>query len=168
VPDLETPRLRLHALTVEEGSALHVGERVDGFEYAEGYPLPDTHDGVGLFVKPGVVDYGFNLIVRRDDKRVIGATAIVGPPHRGAATIGYAIVPAARRQGYATEAVAALTAWAIAQPEVDEVKAQTLPDNEPSIRALLRVGFVEEPPLPKVRRFAYRGDSATSSPPSAS
>jgi GNAT superfamily N-acetyltransferase len=168
MPDLETPRLRLHALTVEEGAALHEAGRVDGFEYAEGYPLPDTHDGVGLFVKHGVVDYGFHLIVRRDDGQVIGEIGFVGPPHRGSVTIGYAVVPAARRQGYATEAVAALTAWAIGQPEVGEVKAQTLPDNEPSIRALLRVGFVEEPPLPKVRRFAYRGDSATSSPPSAS
>ena len=168
MPDLETPRLRLHALTVEEGSALHAGDRIDGFEYADGYPLPDTHDGVGLFVKHGVVDYGFHLIVRRDDERVIGEIGFVGPPQRRSVTIGYAIVPAARRQGYATEAVDALTAWAIAQPEVDEVKAQTLPDNEPSIRALLRTGFVEEPPLPKVRRFAYRGDSATSSPPSAS
>jgi RimJ/RimL family protein N-acetyltransferase len=168
VPDLETPRLRLHALTVEQGTALHEGDRVADFEYAEGYPLPDTHDGVGLFVKHGIVDYGFHLIVRRDDERVIGEIGFVGPPQRRAVTIGYAIVPAARRQGYATEAVVALTAWAIAQAEVDEVKAQTLPDNEPSIRALLRTGFVEEPPLPKVRRFAYRGDSATSSPPSES
>jgi GNAT superfamily N-acetyltransferase len=168
VPDLETPRLRLDALTVEQGSALHEGGRVDGYEYEEGYPLPDTHDGVGLLLKHGVVDYGFHLIVRREDGRVIGEIGFVGPPQRGAVTIGYAIVPAARRQGYATEAVVALTAWAIAQPEVDEVRAQTLPDNEPSIRALLRAGFVEDAPLPKVRRFAYRGDSATSNPPSAS
>jgi RimJ/RimL family protein N-acetyltransferase len=168
VPDLETPRLRLHALTVEEGSALHEGDRLDRFEYAEGYPLPDTRDGVGLYLRHGVVEFGFHLIVRREDGLVIGEIGFVGPPHRGAVTIGYAIVPGARRRGYATEAVVALTAWATAQPEVDEVKAQTLPDNEPSIRALLRAGFVEEPPLPKVRRFAYRGDSATSSPPSAS
>jgi RimJ/RimL family protein N-acetyltransferase len=168
VPRLETPRLVLHPLAVDEASALHAGDALRGFEYAEGYPLPDTHDGVGLFLKHGVVDYGFHLIVRREDGQVIGEIGFVGPPQRRAVTIGYAIVPAARRQGYATEAVVALTAWAIAQPEVDEVKAQTLPDNEPSIRARKRAGYAEEPPLPKVRRFAYRGDSATSSPPSAS
>ena len=105
MPDLETPRLRLRALTVEEGSALHEGNRLEGFDYAEGYPLPDTHDGVGLFLKHGVVDYGFHLIVRREDGRVIGEIGFVGPPQRAAVTIGYAIVPAARRQGYATEAI---------------------------------------------------------------
>jgi RimJ/RimL family protein N-acetyltransferase len=168
VPDLETPRLLLRALTVEQGQALHGGEPVPGFDYAEGYPMRDTRDGVGLFVKHGVVDYGFHLIVRREDGRVVGEIGFVGPPANGVVTIGYAIVPEARRQGYATEAIAALTAWAIREPDVDEVRAQTLPDNEPSVRALLRAGFVEGEPLPKVRRFAYRGDSATSNPPSAS
>src|SRR4051812_43083630 len=152
----------------EQAAALHEGELLEGFEYAEGYPMPDTRAGAGLFLKHAVVDYGFHLVVRHDDGLVIGEIGFVGPPRHGAVTIGYAIVPAARRQGYATEAVVALTAWAIAQPEVDELRAQTLPDNEPSIRALLRAGFVEEPPLPKVRRFAYRGESATSRPPSAS
>ena len=83
--------------------------------------------------------------------------------------IGYAIVPSARRQGYATEAIAALTEWALAQPEVDEVRAQTLPDNEPSIRALLRAGFAEDE---SAREGAAvqpdRGLSATSRPPSSS
>jgi RimJ/RimL family protein N-acetyltransferase len=168
MPDLETSRLLLHALTVEEGEALHAAGELAGWEVAEGYPMPDTKDGVGLYLRHGVRDYGFHVVVRREDSTVIGEIGFVGPPQQGATTIGYAIVPAARRRGYATEAIEALTAWAIAQPEVDEVRAQTLPDNEPSIRALLRAGFVEEQPLPKVRRFAYRGESATSKPPSSS
>jgi RimJ/RimL family protein N-acetyltransferase len=68
-------------------------------------------------------------------------------------TIGYAIVPSARRRGYATEAIAAVSEWSLARPEVSYVRAQTLPDNEPSIRALLRAGFDEDEPGAKVRRF---------------
>ena len=68
-------------------------------------------------------------------------------------TIGYAIVPSARCQGYATEAIVAVTEWSLAQPDVTHVRAQTLPDNEPSMRALLRAGFDEDEPGPKVRRF---------------
>jgi ribosomal-protein-alanine N-acetyltransferase len=85
--------------------------------------------------------------------------------------IGYAIVPEARGRGYATEAIAAISDWALAQPGVGEVRAQTLPDNEASVRALLRAGFTEIEPAEKVRRFALlnqRGLSATSSPPSSS
>lgn len=168
MPDLETARLRLCALTVEQGAALQAGEHVAGFAYAEEYPMPDTSDGVGLFLKHGVTAYGFHLIVRREDERVVGEIGFVAPPEHGAVMIGYAIVPGARGQGFATEAVEELTAWAIAQPEVDEVHAQTLHDNEASVRVLLRAGFDERAPLPKVRRFAYRGESATSRPPSAS
>jgi RimJ/RimL family protein N-acetyltransferase len=168
MPALESERLRLRPLTVEEGAALEAGELPDGPLYADDYPLPDTADGVGLFLKHGVEDYGFHLIVRRDEGRVVGEIGFVAPPAGGAVMIGYAIVPSARRQGFATEAVQALTAWSIAQPGVQEVLAQTLPDNEASVRVLLRAGFSEEGSQPKVRRFVYRGESATSRPPSAS
>jgi RimJ/RimL family protein N-acetyltransferase len=39
---------------------------------------------------------------------------------------------------------------------VEEVRAQTLPDNEPSARALMRAGFVEAQPGGNVRRFALQ------------
>jgi len=40
---------------------------------------------------------------------------------------------------------------------VEEVKAQVLPDNEASIRALLGAGFEEQPSANvKVRRFSRR------------
>jgi RimJ/RimL family protein N-acetyltransferase len=153
VPDLETSRLRLHALTAGEARVLGAGELPAGWAYAPGYPLPDTRDGVGLYLRHRDRVYGFHFVVRREDELVIGEIGFVAPPRRGVVTIGYAIVPSARRQGYATEAIAALTAWSLAQPDVDHVRAQTLPDNEPSIRALLSAGFEEDEPASKVRRF---------------
>jgi RimJ/RimL family protein N-acetyltransferase len=154
VPDLSTPRLLLRALTADEARIIRTGVPLAGLPFAEGYPLPDTYDGLGLFLRHGDERFGFSLIVRSDDGHVIGEIGFVGPPQRGTVMIGYAIVPSARRQGYATEAIAALSDWALAEADVDEVRAQTLPDNEPSVRALLRAGFTEQPPGQKLRRFS--------------
>ena len=154
MPDLTTERLLLRALKAEEAQLLRDALTVPGCRFADGFPLPDTHDGLDLFLRHGDERFGFSLIVRRDDGLVIGEIGFVGLPIRGVVTIGYAIVPSARRNGYATEAIAAFSEWALDQPDVEVVRAQTLPDNEPSIRALLRVGFVEEPRRGKVRRFA--------------
>ena len=153
MPDLETPRLRLHALTADEAKALGAGRLPAGWAYAPGYPLPDTRDGVGLYLRHGDQAYGFHFVVRLADDLVIGEIGFVSPPRRGVVMIGYAIVPSARRQGYATEAISALADWSLEQPGVENVRAQTLPDNEPSIRALLRAGFEEDEPGAKVRRF---------------
>jgi RimJ/RimL family protein N-acetyltransferase len=154
VPELTTARLVLHPLTTEDAGRVRDGRPLAGLPFAEGYPLPDTNDGLDLYIRHGDERFGFSLIVRRDDELVIGEIGFVGLPIRGVVTIGYAIVPSARRQGYATEAIRALSAWALAQPDVDTVRAQTLPDNEASIRALLRAGFTEEARRGKVRRFA--------------
>jgi [ribosomal protein S5]-alanine N-acetyltransferase len=157
LPDLRTARLLLHPLTVVEAGAIRAGEKLPARPFAAGYPLPDTFDGLGLFLGQGDERFGFSLIVRRADGLVIGEIGFVGPPRDGAVTIGYAIVPSARRQGYATEAISALTAWALGESDVREVRAQTLPENEPSIRALLRAGFVEDAPSGKLRRFVLSG-----------
>ena len=154
MPDLATDRLDLHALTVEEAAALTAGEELAGWRFADGYPMADTADGVRLFLRHRDRDFGAHLVVRREDGQVIGDAGFAGPPVDGAAVIGYEIVPGARRQGYATEVIRALAGWALDQPGVREVRAETLPDNEPSIRALLRAGFAERESGEKVRRFA--------------
>jgi RimJ/RimL family protein N-acetyltransferase len=154
VPELTTPRFFLRPLMLDEGRALHEGaETLPGWVFAGGYPLPDTRDGVGFLVRHGVEEFGFYLIVRREDGLVVGEIGFVGPPVNGVVTIGYAIVPSARGHGYATEAIRGLTGWALARADVDEVHADTLPDNEPSVRALLRAGFAEVAPRGRLRRF---------------
>jgi RimJ/RimL family protein N-acetyltransferase len=157
VSDLTTARLLLHALTVDEARAIRTGQKPPAWPFAAGYPLPDTFDGLDLFLGHGDERFGFSLVVRQADDLVMGEIGFVGPPRDGAVTIGYAIVPSARRQGYATEAISALSAWALDEPDVREVRAQTLPENEPSIRALLGAGFVEDEPSGKVRRFVLSG-----------
>jgi RimJ/RimL family protein N-acetyltransferase len=157
VPELATPRLLLRPLTPGEARKLLAREPLESLRFAPGYPMPDTADGLGFLLNHQVEDFGFYLVVRTDDELVVGEIGFVGPPADGVVAIGYAIVPGERGQGYATEAIRGLSDWALRQPGVGEVRAQTLPDNEPSARALLRAGFAEGEPGENVRRFALRG-----------
>jgi ribosomal-protein-alanine N-acetyltransferase len=158
---IETPRLLLHPLTREQAELVLAGETPAGLPFAEGYPLPDTADGVRLFLRHGTEGFGSYLVVRREDGVVIGEIGFHGPPTDGAATIGYGIVPGARRQGYATEAIVGLSDWALAQPGIVEVRAEVERDNMASTRALLGAGFAEvESDGPRLRYRKFRPSSS--------
>lgn len=76
---------------------------------------------------------------------LVGSCGFVGRPSpEGEAEIGYAVLPAYRGCGYATEAAAALVAWAFGCPEVVQVTAQAEAGNGASVRVLEKVGFVFE------------------------
>lgn len=55
--------------------------------------------------------------------------------------IGYGILPAFRRQGYASEALDAMLQWLLSQAKVSAFVAQTFPHLQPSIRVLEKNGF---------------------------
>jgi len=82
-----------------------------------------------------------------DDGALVGFGGFKGPPQVGAVEIGYAIAPARRRRGLATEAVTELISLAAANG-VARVVAHTLPGPNPSTGVLRKSGFVfagEEP-----------------------
>ena len=82
------------------------------------------------------------IIMQTQDRTLIGSAGFKDEPDSaGVVEIGYGIVPAYRRQGYAAEAGRALIAWALAQPGVTCVTAECLYDNLPSIRVLERLGM---------------------------
>jgi len=56
-------------------------------------------------------------------------------------TVGYGLAPGARGQGYATEALRVVVAWALARPEVVAVEADTTHANLPSQRVMERAGM---------------------------
>jgi ribosomal-protein-alanine N-acetyltransferase len=85
--------------------------------------------------------HGFG-IVHRESGRVIGGTGFAAPPDaEGMVEIGYGIVPAYQGRGYATEAAAAITAFAFGSGIVRRVRAHTLPGNVASMRVLEKCGF---------------------------
>ena len=87
------------------------------------------------------------LLARANSHRLpstlVGVAGYVGPPTAdGSIEIGYAIVAAYQRRGYATEAVAALLTHAFADQRVRRVVATTYETLQPSIRVLQKTGFV--------------------------
>lgn len=89
------------------------------------------------------------------DRVLIGAGGFHGPPDRdGVVEIGYAILPEHHRLGYASEAAAAMVAWALRQRGVRAVRGRTLLDGHASQRVLLKLGFAPMPdPNANVRAF---------------
>ncbi|MDQ3948901.1 MAG: GNAT family N-acetyltransferase [Gemmatimonadota bacterium] len=85
--------------------------------------------------------HGF-FVVHREGGSVIGSAGFKGPPDStGVAEIAYGIVPGFEGRGYATEAAAALVAFAFASGQVRLVRAHTLPEANASTRVLLKCGF---------------------------
>lgn len=87
---------------------------------------------------------------------LVGMCGFHGPPTpEGVVEVGYALLPAARGRGHATEAVRGLLAYAWADPGVRRVIAETLPHLAASIRVMERAGFVPaaDPSSPEVVRY---------------
>ena len=80
-------------------------------------------------------------IIEGKDGMQRGDLSFKGPAKDGAVEIGYGILAEHRGNGYATEAVEAAVAWALAQPGVTQVEAETAPDNDASQRVLKKCGF---------------------------
>jgi len=83
-------------------------------------------------------------VVARDGGSVVGSCAFKGPPDaQGMVEVAYGIDPEHRGRGYATEATAALTAFALADDRVRFVRAHAKPDNAASNRVLAKCGFAQ-------------------------
>jgi ribosomal-protein-alanine N-acetyltransferase len=146
-----TERLRLIPHRPEELKALMRSEeeyeQVSGRKLAEG--LRDffvsgevSQEYVDSLDRPGDVwAFGFAILLR-DEQLVIGACGFKGPPDAyGMAEIAYGIAPGYQNRGYATEAAAALVAFATESGRVRTARAHTLPEPNASTRVLTKCGF---------------------------
>lgn len=85
--------------------------------------------------------HGFSF-VRRNDEVVVGQGGFKGPPtEEGVVEIAYGVSPDHQGKGYATEAAAALTAFAFQCSKVRVVRAHTLREANASARVLTKCGF---------------------------
>ena len=85
--------------------------------------------------------YAMWMIDLRDGTH-IGDLCFKGLDANGITEIGYGILEDYQGQGCATEAVDAAAAWALQQPAVTRVEAETEPDNRASRRVLEKCGFL--------------------------
>jgi ribosomal-protein-alanine N-acetyltransferase len=142
---LDTPRLRLEACSLELAEALlndrtHAGA-IAGALLPEGWPDDELAGLLPIYAKqlredPSTLGFGVWIAVEREHGVVVGSAGFVGPPQEGALELGYGIHPDHRNSGYATEASGALVAWALEQPQIEEVRAECERTNAPSVRVL--------------------------------
>ncbi len=123
--------------------------RLQGVDLPVDFPAPDGSDDYYIRVQreklqayPEQRGWCARLMVRRSDGAVAGHCGFHGPPRAiGRAEIGYTVFAAHRGQGLATEAAAALVAWAWERGE-RTVFASVPPGNLPSLAVVRKVGFV--------------------------
>jgi RimJ/RimL family protein N-acetyltransferase len=86
------------------------------------------------------------IVVSRpvDARRVIGYLNFhAGPDAGGMVEIGYSLLPDARGQGYAIEAVRAAFAWATREFGIGHFRASVAPGNQRSENLIRKLGFVQ-------------------------
>ncbi len=82
--------------------------------------------------------------IELNDKKgtVVGDLSFKGLGADGMVELGYGLREGYCGNGYMTEAVKAITEWAVSQEGVTSVEAETSPENTASQRVLARAGFI--------------------------
>ena len=104
---------------------------------------------VTYFTIPRVQDPALNplfhtlwMAIDRQKNQFVAEAKFKGEPDEtGAVEIGYGTYPTLQRQGYMSEMVGGLIGWAVQQPGVRRVVADTEIDNIASQKVLKKAGF---------------------------
>ena len=153
VPPIRTERLDLVALSPAVLDAILAGrrgeaERLAGFLLPEDWP--DEHDARFLQLRLGQLSSNPEwqewlaraMVLRTPGRPMAGHIGFHGPPSVvGRAEMGYTVLQAFRRKGYATEAATAMIGWARAQHEVMRFYLSIAPDNDVSLAMAAKLGF---------------------------
>jgi RimJ/RimL family protein N-acetyltransferase len=149
---LRTPRLELVAATWELIDAqLHDPRQCEAIldgRLPEGWPPELTEDVWEYMARqlldPDAAGWWMWYFVRCGPgaRVAVGSGGFKGPPAAdGTVEVGYSVMPAWRRAGYAAEAVAGLIGWAAGTGRVRRVIAHTYPHLVPSVGVLTKLGF---------------------------
>lgn len=91
---------------------------------------------------PHQLGWGSWFVINNETKQVIGDVGFKGmPTEHNTVEIGYGIIEEAQNRGFATEAVKGIIDWAFSTGKVEEIIAECLIDNEPSIKVLRKLGM---------------------------
>jgi RimJ/RimL family protein N-acetyltransferase len=138
---IDTERLCLVILDADAAKAVVAGDRT-GRDWHPEFPREDDRDAAGMVGDSPDPIFGCRIIVEKDTGLAIGTIGFFGPADDdGAVMVGYGIVEPARLRGYATEALRGLVRFGLEQPSVRTILAESLQDNVPSHRVLLKAGF---------------------------
>lgn len=135
---VKSERLIIRPRTLEEMNTLYLNEK--DLELKQSYL-----EMIECMKKyKGQEQWGADWEIELKDGTPVGGICFKGiPDEKGNVEIGYGIDEEYRRNGYATEAVAAISSWALEQKDVLCVQAQTDDNNEISKKVLRKNGFLE-------------------------
>lgn len=145
-PDLQTPRLRLIETRAEHADSLY--EIYSDAEVTHLYPkepCETLEECRRVLASMASVNHrrGWRwTLVRSEDDQIVGTVGFHDWNRReGEAKLSYELVPAARRQGLACEAVRAALAHGFGEMRLGRVLAEIHPANEASRKLAERLGF---------------------------
>jgi RimJ/RimL family protein N-acetyltransferase len=140
-------RLTLQGVTPAAAADLSAGGH-GGFAWIVGGPFEGTREAAGMLLKAYETgghrpEFGLFVLVRKEDGLAVGGMGFHGAPdEEGRAEVGYDLVAGARGRGYASEALSALSEWALARDDVQLLCATVDADNLPSQGVAIRAGYV--------------------------
>ena len=149
---ISTARLNIEAASDDEMRLLIEKQTSEEMKAAYGEML------AGCLANPEQRQWYAVWFLRLKTGETIGDYCFKGLLPDGNAEIGYGLEPEYWGKGYATEAVIAAVDWALKQPSVKRIEAETEPGNIASQRVLEKAGFIptgtngEEGP-----RFVWNG-----------
>lgn len=144
---IETSRIKIYAASQKQMENFIAAQTIDVLKTAYTEMLD------GCLSHPEQWEWYAMWMIELKDGTHIGELCFKGITEKGRTEIGYGIADEYRCCGYATEAVSALTDWALKQPGVISVVAETEESNIASQRVLEKAGFLptgdtgEEGPL---------------------
>lgn len=152
-PSLDTERLTLRAHAPADFDELRaLWADPDVVRYTVGRPQTSEEVWARLLRAAGLwplVGYGYWVVRERDTNRLVGEVGIadfrrdLAPPVDLAPEAGWILSPAVHGNGYATEAMRAVLAWADAHLAAPRTTCIIVPENGASLRVAAKLGFVE-------------------------
>lgn len=164
--DLVTARLILHPMSIIEAERMVAGTPQDSDRWPPGYPtegeVKSAEDFLNRCAHSGNSQpFGPYEIRRREDGQAIGGLGFHGPPDdSGSVTIGYGLIPSARGNGYASEALRELLRFARACG-IACVKGDADHDNIASQRVMTAAGMLPAGEDDRVKYYEIVRNGAT-------
>ena len=132
---IKTKRLKIYPASEEQMKAFIAAQKVDVMKAAYSEMLD------GALIHPEQWKWYAIWMIELKDGTHIGEMCFKGVDESGTTETGYGIVEEYQGYGYATEAVNAVTDWALKQDAVNCVTAEVDKDNIASVRVLEKSGF---------------------------
>ncbi|MDM4721404.1 GNAT family N-acetyltransferase [Micromonospora sp. WMMA1363] len=135
----------------------------DATRYMAFTPEQKTVEGARVMLDYVISSYGTNeevvslTIADAADDSYLGSLGAAPTETPGVVEIYFTVLPAWQGRGVATRAAALLLDHIVAQPGIREIRADAVPENDPSVRVLEKLGFE---PAGRLDRAAQGGDLA--------